>query len=206
MPPSGGSRPTSGVCVARASGKHDAGAVSILWRPSRLQRKAQDLQGRFTKAWPDAKKAHAAMALKVAEMARDELTARIERKGRPQRGTQHLENAIMSPNNRGATLGKMWFFSESFMNSSQARLYWRRLEHGGPMVLKIPFSTAGQPSRNGYDLHLVQLHKEDFPYLDIEIPAYAYVHKAQQAFLSQNLPKYYYGQVFGHLPGWRWIH
>lgn len=87
-------------------------------------------KARYKQARSLSKTAHQQMALKTAELSVQHLNKEIVQTGRPQRGTDYLAKAVMHEKNRPATSNGFQFGVRAWMNSSQARPYWRRLEYG----------------------------------------------------------------------------
>lgn len=107
--------------------------VSLVFRPSQIERAARDRLGRYTSAQTEVKAEFEGLAVRLQEMQVEALQRIQDEHGegrRDQRGTHYLEDAILSPDNRIITEDGFRVGIEAAFQASGAASYWRGLETG----------------------------------------------------------------------------
>lgn len=128
---------------------------------------------------------------------------------RPQRGTNHLEQSLMSEKNRFVSASQVKVGLPQWLNKSPAKRYWRRIEQGAPeMVIEttILFKTTGGkfvwPSGGQLDPKLIRrpkgaepMAKGQFRHSIGPFPAYHYAEGGQEAFARTSMVELYRVQL-----------
>jgi hypothetical protein len=107
--------------------------ISLTYRPGAAERIARDRWGRYTSAQAEISEAFETLAQRLQEMQVAALRRAMEAASgglREQRGTHHLEDAILAPSNRQITIDGFKVGIDSAFDESPAGPYWRGLEEG----------------------------------------------------------------------------
>lgn len=105
---------------------------TVTWRPATMIRLTDAITGhfiggQFTRVLSDV---HLDAAVKIQQGMVDELKKRVQATRRMQRGTNYLELALNDERNRIVSASGLNVLLPQWMNQSEAKKYWRRIEFG----------------------------------------------------------------------------
>lgn len=107
------------------------GAVAFEFEANQLLMLSRKIASKMATSFKQATKSvHADAASQIQTGMVRTLEQRVRETRRNQRGSKHLELALMNPRNASVTNRGYGVLKEDYMNRSPAALYWRRIEEG----------------------------------------------------------------------------
>lgn len=91
------------------------------------------------------KEANEDVAINMQKEMVKELERKVKAKGRPQRGSNALEESILHPDNRQVFANTFSVGIEDWMDASPAAAYWRRIEQGDKRIYTLPALFTNSP-------------------------------------------------------------